>query len=785
MMPGLPSWIARAFAAAADALGRKDAPRTHTIAPAVPSAGPPAPRPMPARVGHYRVERSLGRGGMGVVYAAHDERLDRPVALKMIGALAPDEQARRRFAREAKAAARVNHPHVCQIYEVGEDGGQPFIAMELLAGESLAERMARGPLTLAETVTAGLQMLDALDALHAQGIVHRDLKPSNVFLGPRGLKLLDFGLARPLDSPLLDDMTNGQLTRSGVVVGTPQYMAPEQVYGHEVDARTDLFGAGSILFEMLAGRPAFPGRTVVEVLYATLHEHPPALTGSPAVVALDRVVRRALSKEPALRHASAVAMAEDLRAVSLDDVVGVARARTLTRLIVLPFRILRPDPETDFLAFSLADAITSSLTGRDPLVVRSSLVAQRFAASELDLKRLAAEADVDRVITGTLLRSGDRLRVGAQLLEAPTGTVLWSHTAQAAAGDVFLVQDELVSRVVASLALPAGEVPRPDVPRSARAYEFYLRANQLARDYEQIPLARDLYLECLKEDPEYAPAWARVGRCHRVIGKYIEEPEANLARAEAAFRRALTLNPDLPLAHKLYAHLEAEVGRAREAMVRLLGRARVTRNDPEIFAGLVHACRYGGLLDESVAAHEEARRLDPNASTSVAFTLWARGDFERLAGERPDVIDQHPVALALAYQGRSTEALTLVERIRTDSTLPSFRLVYDQIHAMLGDRAAEAVALSDRIVATVTDPEAWLLQVCDLARFGYDERALELLAQAVEKGYFGVTELGRNPWVASIRDRPEFALALAQAAARRDEVRMAFVEAGGDALLGT
>src|SRR5262245_8671680 len=263
----LPDWIARAFGA----LGRKGSTppdAAHTIARA-PVPGPATPRPAPARVGPYRIERTLGQGGMGVVYAAHDERLDRPVALKMIGVLAPDDQARKRFAREARAAARINHPHVCQIYEVGEDGGDPFIAMELLAGESLSERLARGTLPLAETVTASLQVLDALEALHAQGLVHRDLKPSNVFLCPRGVKLLDFGLARPVDASLVEDVTHSRLTRSGVVVGTPQYMSPEQVYGNEVDARSDVFAAGTIVFEMLAGRPAFGGRTVVEVLYAT------------------------------------------------------------------------------------------------------------------------------------------------------------------------------------------------------------------------------------------------------------------------------------------------------------------------------------------------------------------------------------------------------------------------------------------------------------------------------------------------------------------------------------
>jgi TolB-like protein/tetratricopeptide (TPR) repeat protein len=548
-----------------------------------------------------------------------------------------------------------------------------------------------------------------------------------------------------------------------------------------VDARSDVFAAGAIVFEMLAGRPAFGGRTVVEVLYATLHEHPPALTGSPAVVALDRVVRRALAKDPADRYGSAAAMAEDMRAVSLDG-AGVARAVTLTRVIVLPFRILRPDPETDFLAFSLADAITSSLTGRDPLVVRSSLVAQRFASSDPDLKRLAAEADVDRVITGTLLRSGDQMRVRAQLLEVPGGTVLWSHTAQAAAGDVFGVQDELVSRVVASLG-PSGSAPRQDVPASARAYEFYLRANQVAQDYQQLAVARDLYRECLQEDPHFAPAWARLGRCHRVIGKFVEDTKGNTERAEDAFRRALALNPDLSLAHKLYAHLEAELGRAREAMVRLLGRARVTRHDPEIFAGLVHACRYGGLLDESLAAHEEARRLDPGAATSVGYTLWVMGDYPRLVEAGVEIMDHHPKALALAHLGRTREALDTVALMRRRFGA-SFHLVLDHFEALLEGRLEDASGLSERVIASVPDPEAWLIQAGGVAHVGQHDRALALLDEIVERGYLGVSQIARSPWWASVRETAEFARIVAKAAERRETVRKAFVEAGGEELLG-
>ncbi len=626
----------------------------------------PGAPPSPRRLGRYRILHRLGQGGMGVVFAAEDESLGRRVAVKTI--TEPDESARKRFRREARAAAGVNHPNVCQVYEIGEDGGQLFIAMELLEGEPLSDRLGRGALPVAEALALGRAMLSALRALHATGVVHRDLKPSNVFLTPHGVKLLDFGLARPLPRELTQSLERGtELTQPGLLVGTPRYMAPEQVLGHEVDARTDLFSAAAILYEAVSGRPAFLGTTVVEVLSATLHEQPPALAGDGAVVAFDRVLRRALAKSPSDRPASAAAMAAELDEVLATGTSSAsAVARPLTRLVVLPFRLLRPDPEIDFLSFALADAVSASLAGLPSVVIRSSAAAARFAGESPDLKALATQADVDRVLIGSLLRAGPQLRATAQLVEAPGGTLLSSQTLQAPLGDVFSLQDELARRIVELLSPSLSEREgkrRRGVPASARAYEFYLRASEVLRDRSHVAVARDLYRQCVDEDPSFAPGWARLGRCHRLLAKYfLEQPEENMARADEAYRRALELDPDLPEAHKLYAHREAEIGRSRDALVRLLGLARTTRNDPETFAGLVHACRYSGLLEASEAAHHEARRLDPHISTSVVYTWWARGDMERVIAETSDAGDFELRTMAFLALGQEDEARRTLER---------------------------------------------------------------------------------------------------------------------------
>ena len=756
---------------------------------------PPGDQPasrkiLPERIGHYSIERKLGEGGMGVVYCARDERLHRSVALKTMSSLASDETARQRFWREARAAASVNHPNICQIYEIGEHDGELFIAMELLEGEPLSEHLRRGSLSVSKALPIALGMLGALSALHRRGVIHRDLKPSNVFVTSHGVKLLDFGLARPR----LEASLAGGLTRTGILMGTPRYMAPEQITGDGVDARTDLFAAGAILFEMLAGRPAFNGRTVIEILHATVHEHPAALTGSPTVAAVDRVIRRALAKRPADRIETADAMADALRSIRAADSDDTpAQVHALTRLVVLPFRVLRPDPETDFLAFSLPDAISTSLSGIGSLVVRSSAAAARFVSEAPDLGALAAEADVDRVVMGTLLRSGTQLRAVAQLVEAPSGTLVTSHTFQSSLGDLFQLQDEIARRIVGALSLPlAGSTPPPTLqaPRNPQAYELYLRANEAGRNYDGLPQARELYERCVELDSSFAPAWAHIGRCHRVIGKYIRGTFDSEECAEEAFRRALTLNPRLSIAHKFYANLEADMGKAEQAVVRLLGEASRHGNDPELFAGLVHACRYCGLNEQSIAAHAEARRLDPNIPTSIEQTLLMTTDIERLLA-----VETSPLAgsgdagirvIGLGLAGRRDEARPLLIRLKESIRAEAFQWWAAHLLAWLDRRPADMTldfgTLSDLKIHE--DPEAifqegWLL--CDVGEYG---RGLDIIRQAVSKGYFPAYTLSAARQFDALRDDPVFQKVLADAERGRARALESFREAGGERLLG-
>ena len=444
---------------------------------------------------------------------------------------------------------------------------------------------------------------------------------------------------------------------------------------------------------------------------------------------LDRVIHKALQKQADDRYDSATAMAAAIREVIADRdsaELSAPAARTMTRFIALPFRVLRPDAETDFLAFSLPDAVTTSLTGTRNLLVRSSAAAARFDPQAPDLRKLAADADVDVALMGTILRAGTQLRATAQLVEAPAGTVVWSHSSQHPLEDVFAMQDELVAGIVRSLSQSLGEpdsrVVRPDVPRSPGVYELYLRANELARDWDHIAEARDVYQKCVTLDSQFAPAWAGLGRCQRVLGKYFDDTGSS-REAERSFERALALNPDLPVLHKYYAQLECDAGRAVDAMRRLLQRAR-RAVDPEHFAGLVHACRYAGLLNASVAAHEEARRLDPENSDERGQRL---SDARRLRAHpaRRRSGDPDNRAMALYRLGRREEALATWHRAPADAP-PTYKAWDEMIVACLSD-APDAREVAERAVGRMSwsDPEGYTTGAIILCKLGSHDLALQ------------------------------------------------------------
>jgi TolB-like protein len=724
---------------------------------------------------------------MGEVYRAHDGRLGRDVAIKVLSAdVSSDSERRQRFDREARAIAALNHPHICAVHDIGQENNLAYLVMELLDGESLASRLERGPLPPEEALQSGITAVETLGVVHRHGLIHRDLKPANIFLSEHGLKLLDFGLARSL-TPSPDTA----LTHDGFILGTPRYLAPEQIRGGDVDHRTDIFAVAVVIYEMLAGRPPFDRDEPIELVHAIVYEEPAPLPPGTVSSPVEHVLRRALAKDPADRPQSAAEFASALQAaISEGDTAPSApaapRRRGPTRAMVLPFRLLRADPDIDFLGFSLADAVAASLAGLDSIVVRSNLAAQAGPAT--DLRLLAQQAAVDVVLTGTLLRVGSQVRVSAQLLEVPEGSLLWSHTVQAPIEDLFQLQDALTNAIVSSLHVPLTDrdhrVLRLDVPANPAAYELYLRANQLVIDPANWSEARSLYDQAVTLDPGYAPAWARLGRVLGLMAKYSGlHAEADSSLAERAFQRALALNPELATAHHFYAYVEAEVGRAPEAMGRLLRRARLRRSDSELYAGLVTTCRYSGLLDWSVAAHELALRFDPRARTSVACTWYLRGDYARTI-EWDSRTQSYMAPLARFRLGEHAVALSGMSNLADSTPHAIARLVANAYHACMAGHLDSARKHFEAIRAsTFRDPEGFFLGANVAALAGAHADALALLETAVDRGFTCPANLREDDAWDSVRAHPAFERLLQQSDASLLRAADLFGAAGGAALL--
>jgi serine/threonine protein kinase len=468
-------------------------------------------------ISHYRLEQELGRGGMGRVYKAFDTTLNRVVVLKLLAAdLVANLDSRNRFLREARLASALDHPNICTIYEIAEADGQYFIAMQYIPGKTLKRVINGKPLELDSIISIGLQVADALAAAHSLGIIHRDIKPSNIIITPRGqAKVLDFGLAKLIsEKERATGPIEADLTQLGAPLGTPLYMSPEQARGQRADHRSDIFSFGVVLYEMATGRVPFRGSSNIETMNAVINEphKPPDELNKRIPPQLAALINRALAKKPGDRYQSFKELIVDLRRVaplgraSVPDGVTVpyalpkrhsvfgAIAQLLTRAIasdetpvsspgishtatrdalrdqefslsagpprtlaVLPFRNLSGDPSSDFYGLSLADSLITELAKIKKLIVRSSSSVAKYQNTSIDPAQVGRELEVETILTGNFLKSGDRLRVTAQLIEATGGQILWSEKIELAAQDALAIQDRISQRIVEGLA--SGQVP--------------------------------------------------------------------------------------------------------------------------------------------------------------------------------------------------------------------------------------------------------------------------------------------------------------------------------------